>query len=251
MMKVGDYFLINSLGKGSYGEVYLAKKETNLKKYAIKKIPIDILNENKGFDKYLNNEINIMKQLNHENIIKLHDIIKTGHNLYLVMDYINGGSLSECLTNYKLKRGKPFPQKLIQYFVKQIVKALIHIHSKDIIHRDLKLDNILLDFDPTLKEENRDLYEAKIKIIDFGLSTKMIRDENKKKQLAKTIVGTPLFMDPILLQKYDKKYYQKQIILYDEKCDIWSLGAITYEMLTGENLFKAYTLKDLKSKVFI
>ena len=249
MMKVGDYFLINSLGKGSYGEVYLAKKETNLKKYAIKKIPIDILNENKGFEKYLNNEINIMKQLNHENIIKLHDIIKTGRNLYLVMDYINGGSLSECLTNYKLKRGEPFPQKLIQYFVKQIVKALIYIHSKDIIHRDLKLDNILLDFDPTLKEENRDLYEAKIKIIDFGLSTKMIRDENKKKQLAKTIVGTPLFMDPILLQKYDKKYYQKQIILYDEKCDIWSLGAITYEMLTGENLFKAYTLKDLKSKV--
>ena len=219
-------------------KVYLAKKETNLKKYAIKKIPIDILNENKGFEKYLNNEINIMKQLNHENIIKLHDIIKTGRNLYLVMDYINGGSLSECLTNYKLKRGKPFPQKLIQYFVKQIVKALIHIHSKDIIHRDLKLDNILLDFDPTLKEENRDLYEAKIKIIDFGLSTKMIRDENKKKQLAKTILGTPLFMDPILLKKYDKKYYQKQSILYDEKCDIWSLGAITYEMLTGESLFK-------------
>ena len=238
--KINDFLLIKSLGKGSFGEVYLSINEKNHKQYAIKQIPSSVL-DNEGFKKYLDNEINIMKQLNHENIIRFHGYNKSTNNVYLIMDYINGGSLSGYLEKYKLEHGTPFPQKMIQFFLKQIVNALVYIHSKDIIHRDIKLDNILLDFGPNVNEANRDIYKAKIKIIDFGLSTQV--------KLAVSAVGSPLFMDPIILQKYGKDGYLKKTQVYDKKCDIWSLGAITYEMLTGENLFKANNLDELQDKV--
>ena len=247
MEEVNDYKLFKSLGKGSFGEVYLTQKKNNPKLFAMKKIPIKKLkNEKDEFSKYLENEINIMQQLNHENIIKLYEKIEKPDYMYLVMDYINGGSLLNYLTKYKLLHGSPFPQKMIQYFVKQIVQGLIYIHSKNIIHRDIKLENILLHYPPNIKKENRDYTHAQIKIIDFGLSTQI---KINGKFGAKSVVGSPIYMDPIILQKYKKAGGLKKFKFYDEKADIWSLGAITYEMLTGENLFKAKNLPELMNKV--
>ena len=100
------------------------------------------------------------------------------------MEYCNGGSLKNILENYKNTYKNPFPPKLIQIFAKQIVEGLAYIHSKGIIHRDLKLDNILLHF------KNNNFYDyknAEIKIIDFGLSSLGI---------ATSIVGSPNYMDP-------------------------------------------------------
>ena len=228
-----EYKLIKSIGKGSFGEVFLTKKANSHKLYATKIIPISNF-QNKELNKYLLNEINIMSQLNHPNIIKLYDIREKNDNKLLVMDYINGGSLADYFANYKYINGTPFPQKMIQFFVKQIVQGLIYIHSINIIHRDLKLDNILLDFPPNIKAEDRIYTQAKVKIIDFGLSTQLKGDD-----LAKSVVGSPLFMDPIILQKYDKAGGIDKFKYYDEKADIWSLGAITYEMLTGQKFIQS------------
>ena len=240
MITIKDYILYKKIGKGSYGEVFLTQKENDPKTYATKKIDITKFSTKDAY-KYLNNEIKIMKQLDHENIIKLYEFLNSGHNIYLVMDYINGGSLSDFLSKYKLKTGKPFPQKAIQHFVKQIVQALIHIHSKNIIHRDIKLDNILVNFPSKDDKENLDYSKGQIKIIDFGLSTQA--------NLAKSAVGSPLYMDPIILEKYKKAGGMEKFKSYDKKADIWSLGVITYEMLTGENLFKAVNIDDLIQKV--
>ena len=241
MLQVKDYVLIKSLGSGSFGEVYLTQKGKSSKLYATKRIPCSKLSS-KDFAKYLDNEIKIMRQLQHENIIKFQDCYKTENNIYIIMDYINGGSLSEFLSKYKLKHGHPFPQKMIQHFIKQIVQGLIYIHSKGIIHRDIKLENILIKFpfDNTSIDENNYTL-SKVKIIDFGLAT--------QSSLAKSLVGSPIYMDPNILKKYNKSGGIEKFKLYDKKADIWSLGAITYEMLTGENVFKASSLPELLNKV--
>jgi len=240
MLKVNDYVLFKSIGKGSFGEVYLTENEKTHKRYATKRIHTAILKSRDAI-KYLKNEIKIMKQLDHENIIKLHESLESSNNVYLVMDYINGGSLSDFLNEYKLKNGCAFPQQIIQYFLRQIVQGLIYIHSKKIIHRDLKLDNILLNFPSNIPKENRDYSQSQIKIIDFGLSTQT--------NLAKSWVGTPISMDPVILKKYKKAGGKEKFKYYDEKADIWSLGVITYEMLTGQNLFKATNLDELLNKI--
>jgi len=249
---VGEFTFIKNLGKGSFGDVFLTKKANSPQLYAAKKIPISNLKREK-FAQYLKNEINIMKILGHKNIVKLHEVIKRDKNIYIIMEYINGGTLLDYLTSYKkMHNDKPFPQKIIQYFLKQIVDGLIHIHSKDVLHRDIKLENILLNFPPEIKKENRDYTQAQIKIIDFGLSTQLRHYQYKdkdKKTLAQSAVGTPMYMDPIILSKYDKYGGIKKYQLYDEKCDIWSLGAITYEMLTGQNLFQAKNMTDLLNKI--
>ena len=250
--QLGDYIFIKNLGKGSFGDVFLTKKANSPQLYATKKIPISNLKREK-FAQYLKNEINIMKILGHKNIVKLHEVIKRDKNIYIIMEYINGGTLLDYLTSYKkMHNDKPFPQKIIQYFLKQIVDGLIHIHSKNVLHRDIKLENILLNFPPEIKKENRDYTQAQIKIIDFGLSTQLRHFQYKdkdKKILAQSAVGTPMYMDPIILSKYDKYGGIKKYQLYDEKCDIWSLGAITYEMLTGQNLFQAKNMTDLLNKI--
>jgi serine/threonine protein kinase len=240
LKKVKDYELIKCLGSGTFGEVYLTENEKNHKQFATKVIPTSFL-KRPELKKYIDSEIKIMKQLDHENTIKLHEFFQTNNNLYFIMEYINGGTLSDYLSSYKLKTGKPFSQKMIQHFVKQIVQGLIYIHSKNIIHRDLKLDNILLSFPSKIPKENREYSQATVKIIDFGLST--------QKTFAMSNPGTPAYMDPIILQKYNKSGGIKRFRLYDKKADIWSLGAITYEMLTGQNIFQADDLDELISKV--
>ena len=190
--------------------------------------------------KRLTNEIQLLSMINHTNIIKLIGLKKTQHNWYLVTEYCNGGSLSDNLKKYMASFHKPFSEEIVQYFMKQIVNALNYLHLNKIIHRNLKLDNILLNF-PSDKEKNSlNLMKSVVKIIDFGFATKL------SGKLAFTALGTPTNMDPKILRHINTGI---QNTGYDEKADIWSLGTLCYEMLVGHMAFSGKSMRELYQEV--
>ena len=141
------------------------------------------------------------------------------------MEFCNGGELSEALEKYQIKYGKPFPEELVQYLMRQIISAFKYIHNQGLMHRDIKLENILLHYNDERDKKELNLMKAQIKIIDFGFACKI--NKNLKKY---TAVGNPLNMDPIILKKLNSKGKKMRQLGYDQKADIWSLGAICYEM---------------------
>ena len=229
MKKVNNYQLIKPIGKGGFGQVFLAKKDNSPELFAIKVIPLENIQQR---IKDLKTEVDVMKELDHENIIKGFELLQTSHNFYMILEFCNGGDLSALLKDYKKKFNRPFSIPIIQYFMRQIVKGIACIHSKKIIHRDLKLENIMITFQNPSDKENFQYLNGQIKIIDFGVSARL--DNNG---LAQTCVGTLPNMDPLLLAKYNKAGGLDKLQGYNEKTDIWALGTIFYEMLTGETLF--------------
>ena len=238
-MKVDDLTLIKCIGKGNFGEVYLTKKKGKSQLYATKKMDKAMCEKPENL-KRLTNEIQLLSMINHTNIIKLIGLKKTQHNWYLVTEYCNGGSLSDNLKKYMASFHKPFSEEIVQYFMKQIVNALNYLHLNKIIHRDLKLDNILLNF-PSDKEKNSlNLMKSVVKIIDFGFATKL------SGKLAFTALGTPTNMDPKILRHINTGI---QNTGYDEKADIWSLGTLCYEMLVGHMAFSGKSMRELYQEV--
>lgn len=243
MIKVGEYTLYKIIGKGSFGEVYLSKRDNSSKIYATKKLDKK-QTDRPSVRKYFDNEISIMKELNHPNIVKFYDMLTSHSHYYVIMEYCNGGSLTSCLKKYKNLYHKPFTQEIVQYLMRQIIDGLMFIHSRKIIHRDIKLDNILVTFSDDSAKEELNMLASQIKIIDFGLAT-TLGPEN----LTFTALGSPINMDPIILKKYNKAGGYDQLQGYNEKADIWSLGTVCYEMLIGEALYKVKDMKDLMKKV--
>ena len=243
-MQVDNLILEKCLGKGAFGEVYLTKKAgDNNKIYATKKYERDKI-ENTEAMKYLKNEIAILQTLNHPNIVKFEDVKKTKKHFYIVMEYCNGGELSKALEKYQLKFGKPFSQEIVQYLMRQIIDAFKYIHGQKIMHRDIKLDNILLNFQNEKDKKDLNMMKAQIKIIDFGFACKIAKDS-----LTYTAIGNPINMDPLILKKLNTPGRKARQLGYDQKADIWSLGAICYEMLIGRAAFDADDMEDLVNKV--
>ena len=242
-MILDDYTLEKSLGKGAFGEVFLTTKKGTKKLFATKKIERAQVDSGHSV-KYLINEIQILKELNHPNIVKFEEIKKTKNHYYIIMEYCNGGELYKTLEKYKEKNKKPFNQEIVQHLMRQIIEAFKYIHGKNIIHRDIKLENILLSYDSEEDRKNLNIMKANIKIIDFGFAAKI-----EKAGLKYTTLGSPINMDPIILNELQKKGKKTRKLGYDQKADIWSLGTICYEMLIGKCVFDADDLDDLVKKV--
>ena len=146
-MIVDDLTLEKLIGKGAFGEVYLtSKKGDDKKKYATKKIERAQVEKGEGL-KYLKNEIVILSFLKHPNIAKFEEVKKTKKHYYIVMEFCNGGELSKALEKYMEKYGKPFSEEIVQHFMRQIIDAFKYMHERKIIHRDVKLDNILINYE--------------------------------------------------------------------------------------------------------
>ena len=222
-MKVDNYILEKSLGKGTFGEYFLTSiKEDKSKKFATEKIERNKIEGTEAL-KYIKNEIITIRGLNHPNIIKFRTIKKTKKNFYVITEYCNGGKLFEALELYKKKYGTPFSEEIIQYLMRQIIDALKYLHEKKIVHRYININNILINYESEKDKEDLNLMKAKVKIADFGFSfSSLIVLFNKHSDI---------------LYKVNSSGTKTIELGYDEKSDIWSLGTICYEMLIGKSPF--------------
>lgn len=237
MFKISDITLIKKLGNCTFGEIYLSNKDGMKEFFATKVIGRNYIDNQ--FKECFFNEIKILKELSNRNICRVFDIKETKDHYYIVMEYINGGSLSDCLANYKCKHNTSFSEEIVQHLMRQIISAFKFIHSKHIIHRNINLDNIMVNFGNKKCVEELNLLNAEIKIMNFSFAI--------KGESSKIILGDPLTMDPYLLMKLAG--LENRELVYDNKIDIWSLGVICYEMLTGKSFYYAQSLDELAKKV--
>ena len=240
--EIDGYKLEKELGQGGFSKVLLATKLDTGEKCAIKKIDKSFVTD-KRYKKYLNNEIFILNNAKHENIIKFFGVKTTMNYLYLIFEYCDGGDLQSCLNKYMDKYNKPFPEEIVQYIMRQIISGFVYLHGRQILHRDVKLENILVKFKSEEDKNNLNMLKTDIKITDFGFS-RYLKGDN----LAKSVLGNPINMDPKILRKM-ARIENDSDFGYDQKADIWSLGTITYELLIGCPAFDATSYDELIQKI--
>ncbi|XP_076014715.1 MAP/microtubule affinity-regulating kinase 4 isoform X3 [Genypterus blacodes] len=213
---IGNYRLLKTIGKGNFAKVKLARHILTGREVAIKIIDKTQLNPT-SLQK-LFREVRIMKSLNHPNIVQLFEVIETEKTLYLIMEYASGGEVFDYLVSHGRMKEKEARAKF-----RQIVSAVNYCHRKNIVHRDLKAENLLLDAD------------SNIKIADFGFSNEFTAGNKLD-----TFCGSPPYAAPELFQ--GKKYDGPEV-------DIWSLGVILYTLVSGSLPFDGQNLKELRERV--
>ncbi|XP_029946213.1 serine/threonine-protein kinase 33 [Salarias fasciatus] len=205
------------LGQGSFGVVYEATHIETQTKWAIKEVCRSAAGSSKA--NMLWNEINILKQVNHPHIIQIQAIYHTTAMIYLVTELCRGGDLKQLL-----QRKKFFTEDETRNIMCNLADAVVYLHKKDIVHRDLKLENILVR--NSLDEDDG---KINIKVTDFGLSVKTggVGIENRMTEAC----GTLIYMAPEVMS--DRSYSQC--------CDVWSMGVVMYMLLCGKPPFVAKT----------
>ena len=209
-----DFYRIGKiLGKGAFGKVNLAMHRLSEKLVAIKSINKHYLSQESQKKKVMT-EVYILKKIKHPSVIRLFETFETKKHILFVLELCSGGDL----LNYVRKRRR-LKEDVAKFMFKQIIEGLQHIHSKNIVHRDIKLDNILLDS------------KGNVKIGDFGVSKLCRPGETMLEQC-----GTPAYIAPEIL--LDKGYRGVSV-------DVWSAGVVLFSMLYGTVPFKGASMSEL------
>lgn len=209
---IKNYPIINIIGKGGMGEVYLAKHPTLKREIILKSL---IIKDKESQERFLR-EAKVMIDFRHENIVQVYDHFKEGKSTYIAMEFVNGKDLNKIIREREKEYGSgKIPIPLALFILYQASLGLYHAHIKGVIHRDIKPHNILISVN------------GEVKLTDFGIATKKSEESDLTK--SGTIVGTPAYMSPEQFSGSKELTYQS---------DIYSLGVVFYEMITGVRPFK-------------
>lgn len=219
------YEVVSSIGKGSFGVVRMIKRKADGKILVWKEMNYSLMSSREK--QQLVSEVNILRELNHPNIVKYYDRIvdRKEATVYIIMEYCSGGDVGSFLKKSK-KTKEYISEEVIWKVFSQVVSALAECHYRKggkILHRDIKPANIFIDA------------QNNIKLGDFGLSRLM----NEDSEFAQTHVGTPYYMSPEQIQEAK----------YNEKSDIWSAGCLLYEMAALHPPFEAANSLSLAFKI--
>ncbi|TPX51421.1 hypothetical protein SeMB42_g01933 [Synchytrium endobioticum] len=259
---IGDYVLSTEIGRGSFATVYLASRTHIVRNngppdlhppspFAVKSVLKDKLN--RKLSENLQSEIKILQGLKHPYIVQLLDVVNTDRHIHLIMEYCSMGDLSSFIKrkgcpsnqpsngpNYLAGESGGMAEFVVRHFLNHLVKSMIFLRQNSLIHRDLKPQNLLLS-QPTPGTPPVEPIPGVLipplpilKLADFGFARSLASQD-----MASTLCGSPLYMAPEVLRG-DR---------YDAKADLWSLGAILFEMIYGRPPFQAQSHIDLLKKI--
>ena len=217
------YDTLKVLGEGAFGKVEKVRHKISKQIRAMKIIHKDQIQLGSEEEQALIKEINIVKTLDHPNIMKVFEYYNNDNCLFIISELLSGGELFD-----KIKENKFLKEEVCAYLMKQIFSAVDFCHEKKIIHRDLKPENVLIESE---EEARKEFFT--VKLIDFGTSDKM-----KKGQKLDLQVGTPYYTAPEVLNNN-----------YNEKCDLWSCGVMMYLMLCGKQPFNGDNDDEIYEKI--
>ncbi|KAG1695089.1 hypothetical protein DVH05_020731 [Phytophthora capsici] len=213
--KLSDFEIGKPLGKGKFGNVYLAREKQS--KYVV---ALKVLNKQQlmksSMEHQLRREIEIQSHLRHKSILRLYGYFFDSKRVYLIIEYAPQGELYK-----KLMRAGRFSEKQSALYIKEMARALIYMHSKHVIHRDIKPENLLVGF------------HGELKIADFGWSV------HAPSSRRTTLCGTLDYLPPEMIENKP----------HDEKVDVWTLGILMYEFLTGAPPFETENTKETYRRI--
>ena len=213
-----NFSKLKTLGKGSYGSAVLCKSRRDGKEYVIKLVDTTSLSKRELAD--TQREAALLRSLQHPNIVRYYASFAEKQYFCIVMEYANGGDLYQKLQGRRAQRPKALLREteVLNVFV-QLVLAIKHIHDSNVLHRDLKSQNVFL---------NR---KGRVKLGDFGIARRL----DSSLAMAQTQIGTPFYLSPEICKDEP----------YNHKTDVWSLGCLLHEMCTLEVPFTAKSMAAL------